>query len=135
MDYGLPEKIYEKIKTPYKYGAVLKFEDSYCDSPVVFRYGGRWLMAFIKIDKECSMGYITHLAESSDLLHWKVLGRILEENNGWDACQTAGYAAFQNIDFYGENGTVYHFYCACNDKDERYIAVAADRELKTENGR
>lgn len=102
MENSVLSDIYSKVKTPYKYGAVIKFEDYYCDSPVVFRYRDRWLMSFIKIDRKCALGYTTHLAESRDLLHWTELGRILEGDNGWDACQTAGYAAFQNNDFYGD---------------------------------
>ena len=103
MEQAILESVYEKIKTPYKYGAVLKFDGHYCDSPVVFRHGDRYLMSFIKIDKKCTMGYTTHIAESRDLLHWTVLGQILTGNNGWDSCQTGGYAQFQNNDFYGDN--------------------------------
>ena len=47
-----PEKmqeIYEKIKTPYKYGAVIKDDDYLTDSPTVFKYNGKWYMYFIKI--------------------------------------------------------------------------------------
>ena len=103
MNAEVLSEIYDKVKTPYKYGAVLKFDDYYCDSPVVFRYGDRYLMSFIKIDKKCATGYSTHIAESRDLLHWTVLGQVLTDNNGWDARQTAGYATFQNNDFYGDN--------------------------------
>ncbi len=95
--------IYEKIKTPYKLGAVMKFEDAFCDSAVVFRYEDRFLMSFVKIDRAGSTGYTTHLAESDDLIHWKVLGQILKGDNGWDSRQTGGYANFTNPDFYGDN--------------------------------
>ena len=32
------EQIYQKLKTPYKHGAVVKFDDFWADSPTVFRY-------------------------------------------------------------------------------------------------
>ena len=36
------EEIYNRIKTPYKYGAVIKFDDHMADSPTVFKYNGKW---------------------------------------------------------------------------------------------
>ncbi len=103
MDRTILSELYEKIRTPYKYGPVLKFDDALCDSPVVFRYRDRFLMSFIKIDRQVKTGYTTHLAESRDLLHWNVLGRILQGDNGWDSRQTGGYAQFPCPDFYGDN--------------------------------
>ena len=41
--------IYEKIKTPYKYGAVIKDSEYLTDSPSVFRYNGKWYMYYIMI--------------------------------------------------------------------------------------
>ncbi len=102
MEKSVMESVYEKIRTSYKYGAVLKFDDFYCDSPVLFRYGDRFLMSFIKIDKQTVTGYTTHLAQSRDLVHWEVLGQILKGDNGWDSRQTGGYAQFQDPDFYGD---------------------------------
>ena len=43
------QEIYEVIKTPYKYGAVIKDDEYLTDSPSVFRYNGKWYMYFIKI--------------------------------------------------------------------------------------
>ena len=39
VDHKTMQQIYEEIKTPYKYGVVLKGEDGHkLDSPSVFRY-------------------------------------------------------------------------------------------------
>lgn len=91
------QDVYEKIKTPYKYGAVMKFDTALCDSPTVFRYRDAWYMSFIKIDKEVtSSGYESHLARSKDLLHWEYLYPTLRrrDDDTWDAKQIAAYAAF-----------------------------------------
>lgn len=102
MEPSVLKEIYEAVRTPYKFGSILKFDDYYCDSPVVFRYEDRFLMSFVMIHKQSLNGYTTHLAESRDLIHWKVLGQILKSDNGWDNRQTGGYAQFQNADFYGD---------------------------------
>ncbi len=36
--------IYEQVKTPYKFGAVLKEEGKKVDCPSVFRHGNKWYM-------------------------------------------------------------------------------------------
>lgn len=98
--------IYEKIKTPYKFGAIIKDDEYLTDSPSVFRYNGRWYMYFIKIHKNTkASGYETHLASSDNLLDWKYEGKLFErvENERWDSRQIAGYAAFVDIDFGGTN--------------------------------
>ena len=41
--------IYEQIKTPYKYGAVMKLAGQKSDSPVVFKRDGKYYMSFISI--------------------------------------------------------------------------------------
>ena len=64
MDRKILEDIYEKIKTPYKYGPVLKLTGRKTDSPVVFKRDGAYYMSFISIDDECKTGYATHIARS-----------------------------------------------------------------------
>jgi predicted GH43/DUF377 family glycosyl hydrolase len=92
----VPEKvmqsIYEQVKTPYKYGIVIKGEDGkLVDSPNVFAHGNKWYMVYVCMNK---VGYETHLAESDDLLHWNTLGRILSfPKTGWDAWQVDGSIA------------------------------------------
>ncbi len=35
-------EIYEQIKTPHKFGSVIKDEEYLTDSPSVFKYNGKW---------------------------------------------------------------------------------------------
>lgn len=97
--------VYEKIKTPYKYGPVLKYDTEMCDSPSIYKHGGRWLMNFIKIDNDVSKsGYDSHLAESDNLLDWNYIGTTLERNDKdeWDSKQVALYAAYIDNELYGD---------------------------------
>lgn len=96
------QRIYEEIKTPYKYGLVITSSDNSkkVDCPSVFRKRKNWYMTYIVFD---GRGYETWLAKSRDLLQWKTLGRILSfrdtSNAGameWDANQQAGYIALQD---------------------------------------
>ncbi len=96
------ERIYEEIKTPFKYGIVFQHLDStkMVDSPTIFRENDRWYMTYIVFDGQ---GYETRLAESPDLLRWESKGRILSfTENTWDANQKAGYPALVNTDWGGD---------------------------------
>jgi len=88
------QKIYEQVKTPYKYGIILKSkEGKKVDCPSVFRYCDVWYMIYIVFD---GGGYETAIAESQDLLKWKPFGKILCFREGtWDARQAAGFIALQ----------------------------------------
>ena len=97
------QKIYETVRTPYKYGAVMKSETMLYDSPVVFRDGDKWYMSFIGIDKACRNGYRTYLAESSDLIHFDPVTEILTKKCNWDKSQCGGYAQMIGNEFGGEN--------------------------------
>jgi predicted GH43/DUF377 family glycosyl hydrolase len=92
------EATYQQIKTPYKYGLVLVPGDNSrkVDCPTVFRKGRKWYMTYIVYD---GRGYETWLGESTDLLHWKKLGRLLKFSSmtDWDANQKAGYAALYDV--------------------------------------
>jgi predicted GH43/DUF377 family glycosyl hydrolase len=103
MERTVLEKIYNQIKTPYKYGAVMKLDGRMTDSPVVFKRDNKYYMSFISIDSEAKTGYQTHIAESDDLLRWKVLGNILTETGEWDRAQSGGYAQLQDNLFGGSN--------------------------------
>lgn len=99
------QSVYERLKTPYKHGAVMKFETEACDSPVVFRYKDKWYLSCIKVNYETkTSGYDTHLSESEDLVHWRYLFPILKRNKdgAWDGRQTAGYPAFIQNELYGD---------------------------------
>ena len=84
--------IYEEVKTPYKYGIVIRGEDKkIVDCPNVFRHGGKWYMMYVCLNGE---GYETHIARSDDLLAWKPLGKILPfRESGWDKWQADGSIA------------------------------------------
>lgn len=87
------QRVYETVKTPYKYGVVFSHPDStkMMDSPSIFCWNDRWYMTYIIFD---GRGYETWLAESDDLLGWTSRGRILSFTDaGWDANQKAGYMA------------------------------------------
>jgi predicted GH43/DUF377 family glycosyl hydrolase len=83
------KNIYEAVKTPFKYGIILKGEDGRSiDCPSVFRHGDKWYMMYVCMNK---VGYETHLAESPDLLSWKPLGKILSfREDDWDKWQADG---------------------------------------------
>ena len=93
------QKIYDEVKTPYKYGMVVAPEDNYhqIDCPMVYREGGKWYMTYVVYngkDGTDGRGYETWLATSDDLLQWKTLGRLLcYVDKGWDMNQRAGYPA------------------------------------------
>lgn len=101
-------RVYEEVKTPYKYGMVVAPKDNYhkIDCPMVFREGGRWYMTYVVYNGKDGLdgrGYETWLAESDDLLTWNTLGRILAySDTGWDMNQRAGYPAL--IDWSWDGG-------------------------------
>lgn len=108
---GVPDtvmnRIYNEIKTPYKYGLVMAPADDSkkIDCPSVFRKGKKWYMTYIVFN---GRGYETWLAASRDLLQWKTLGRILSfsdtsgsADTGWDNNQKAGYIALQDPEWGG----------------------------------
>jgi predicted GH43/DUF377 family glycosyl hydrolase len=88
-------KIYAEVKTPFKYGIVVRgAKGQLVDCPSVFNYKNKWYMMYIGMEEK---GYETYLAESDDLLHWQSLGKILSfTGHGWDALQKAGYVALQD---------------------------------------
>ncbi len=93
------QKIYDEVKTPYKYGMVVAPKDNYhqIDCPMVYREGNSWFMTYVVYngkDGTDGRGYETWLATSDDLLQWKTLGRLLcYADKGWDMNQRAGYPA------------------------------------------
>jgi predicted GH43/DUF377 family glycosyl hydrolase len=89
------KRIYEEIKTPYKYGIIIRGEGGRkVDCPSAFRHGDKWYLVYIIFDGN---GYETAIAESNDLLQWGTLGKILTFRNEqtWDCNQVAGYIALQ----------------------------------------
>lgn len=94
------DDIYARIKTPYKYGIILKGNGGKkVDCPSVFRHEGRWYMMYVCMN---DVGYETHLAESSDLLLWNKLGKILSfREDGWDKWQADGGLALMDYTWAG----------------------------------
>ena len=101
------QKIYDEIKTPYKYGLVITPENDSkkIDCPSIFRKGKHWYMTYILFD---GRGYETWLAKSKNLLDWKTLGRIMSFGDTtnrvtteWDANQRAAYIALQDTKWEG----------------------------------
>jgi predicted GH43/DUF377 family glycosyl hydrolase len=90
-------RIYEQVRTPYKYGLVLTGTDpaKKLDCPTVFRKNDQWYMTYIVFD---GRGYETWLSASDDLLHWKTMGRLMSfsDTTDWDSNQKAGYIALQD---------------------------------------
>ncbi len=85
-------QIYDEVKTPFKYGVVIKGESTneFVDCPSVFHRDGHWYLMYVAITNK--VGYQTFLARSDDLLHWQKLGKILSftRTNAWDAWQADG---------------------------------------------
>lgn len=101
------QKVYEEVKTPFKYGLVVtpENETKKIDCPSVFRKGNAWYMTYIQFD---GRGYETWLAKSKDLLQWTTLGKLMSFSDttdpktiGWDSNQKAGYIALQNTQWGG----------------------------------
>lgn len=99
-------RVYEKVKTPYKYGMVVPppQPNTYTDSGSVFRYEGMWYMVYVIYYETGRQGYETLLASSPNLLDWRPLGNILPfRPNAWDAYQAAGYISLQDPEWGGSN--------------------------------
>lgn len=101
------QRIYDEVRTPYKYGMVVVPTDNYhkIDCPTVFREGDTWYMTYVCYngkDGTDGRGYETWLAKSDDLLHWQTLGRILaypaDGANLWDQNQRGGFPSL--IDYH-----------------------------------
>lgn len=101
------QKVYEEVKTPYKYGMVIVPSDNShkIDCPTVFRYNDKWYMTYVIYDGKGAKdgrGYETWLSESDDLLHWNTLGRVLSFRDGtWDMCQRGGFPALADMQWGG----------------------------------
>lgn len=99
------QKVYDEVKTPYKYGLVITGADAgkMTDCPTIFRKGRTWYMYYIVFDKR---GYETWMATSRDLLHWTTQGRVLSfsRETDWDRDQKAGYLALVDPAWGGRYG-------------------------------
>ena len=104
------QRIYDEVRTPYKYGMVVAPADNYhkIDCPTVFREGNKWLMTYVVYngkDGTDGRGYETWLAESDDLLHWTTKGRVLSyKDEGWDMNQRGGFPSLIDWTWDGSYG-------------------------------
>jgi predicted GH43/DUF377 family glycosyl hydrolase len=94
--------IYEEVKTPFKYGIVLRGEtNELVDCPSIFRRGDTWHMMYVGMTDK--VGYETFLAHSTDLLHWQKAGKVLSfGQKGWDAWQADGGFALVDTGWGGD---------------------------------
>ncbi|WP_440132829.1 glycosyl hydrolase [Chitinophaga sancti] len=96
------ERVYNEVKTPYKYGLVMvpANDTLKMDCPGIFRKNNDWYMVYIVFD---GRGYETWLAKSKDLLNWQSLGKMMSfsDSTTWDANQKAGYTALQDYKWGG----------------------------------
>jgi predicted GH43/DUF377 family glycosyl hydrolase len=91
VDDRAMQKVYDEVKTPFKYGVILKGGETneLVDCASVFRSGDHWYMMYVANSNK--VGYQTYLASSDDLLHWTKTGLILPfSTEGWDAWQADG---------------------------------------------
>ena len=104
------QRIYQEVRTPYKYGMVVAPSDNYhkTDCPTVFRAGNKWMMTYVVYNGKDGLdgrGYETWLASSDDLLHWNTEGRILSyKEDGWDMNQRGGFPALIDWTWAGSYG-------------------------------
>ena len=100
---SIMNRVYEEIKTPYKYGHIMVPDsNSYkMDCPTVFKKDNKWFMTYIVFD---GRGYETWLAESDDLIDWIIKGKILQfsDSGDWDLNQKAGYPSLINYEWSGD---------------------------------
>lgn len=95
--------VHEQLKTPYKWGAVIKPAGLLVDCPTIFRKGDTWYMMYTGIDPDgAERGYDTYLATSKDLLHWDQQDKVLARSgDGWDSKQQDGGFALLDIAWEG----------------------------------
>jgi predicted GH43/DUF377 family glycosyl hydrolase len=103
VDPATMQRIYDEVKTPFKYGIVLRGEtNQLVDCPSILREGKQWFMMYVA--NSGKVGYETFLARSDDLLRWTKLGKILSfTKTGWDAWQADGGLALVNSDWEGDH--------------------------------
>ena len=104
------QRIYQEVRTHYKYGMVVAPTDNYhkIDCPTVFQQDGKWYMTYVVYNGKEGLdgrGYETWLAESDDLLHWQTKGRLLSyKDEGWDMNQRGGFPALIDWTWGGSYG-------------------------------
>lgn len=88
----------------------------------IVKIGDIYVMFYFKLTNHAFESF----ACSRDLVNWtRWEGKpIIESSEDWD--NVAAHKPW----VIKHNGVVYHFYCACNDKGERFIALATSKDFK-----
>jgi predicted GH43/DUF377 family glycosyl hydrolase len=95
------QAVYREVQTPHKYGIVVPAPPGKkVDCPNVFSYRGKWYMVYVQLEND-PVGYVTRIAESDDLLHWRPLHNVLDRGapGAWDAAQAAGGIALHDTEW------------------------------------
>lgn len=104
VDKETMERIYNEVKTDYKYGLVIAPEDNEhkVDCPTIFRVDSTWYMSYIRLDND--RGYETMLAKSDNLINWETLGTILSfpDSPRWDLNQRGGFPSLIDWEWGGK---------------------------------
>ena len=97
------QQVYEEVKTPFKYGIVIRGEEGQLvDCASIFRKNRNWYMVYVGATNK--IGYETYLACSSDLLNWEKLGKIMSfRPDGWDRWQVDGGIALGDTKWGGSS--------------------------------
>ena len=93
--------------------------------PQIVMIDGFYVMFYYIYDREHDKAWNT-FAVSEDLIHWeKWEGKpLVESEYEWEDVYAHKQWVLQ------ENGVVYHFYCAVNSRNERFIALACSEPRK-----
>lgn len=113
-------EVFDRLKTPVKLGAVIREDGIFCESPGVFNKDGLWYMMYVSISaKEEDRGFETFACSDdlTDWTHWQGETLVAPAEGYNDLYAHKPYIV-------SHKSKVYHFYCACNTKGERFIALA-----------
>lgn len=91
--------------------------------PQIVKIGDIYVMFYFKYIP--SEGAVDTFACSRDLVHWTRWNGepLIRPSESWDNVHAHKPWVISH------DGTVYHFYCACNDQNERFIALATSEPL------
>ena len=123
------KRVYEEVKTPYKYGLVMTGTDptKMTDCPTIFRMAGKWYMYYFGSNwSAATKGKAWNtFACSYDLVHWTDwTGQpLVEASEPYDN----KYAHKSCVIKW--RGVVYHYYCSVDKKGNRGIALATSKDL------
>lgn len=103
-------------------------EEIICGDPQIVKMDDIYVMFFFRY-RENESAYNT-FACSRDLIHWTIWdGRpLIEPEYEWENLHA------HKTWFVRWNGKNYHFYCACNHKNERFIALAMSDQERDKKG-